>query len=153
MTSRNGLTVSFCRSSTMPPGIVGGAQHADSGSTPGCATTVIMRARLPGLEGTCAVLGTGAVWDTWVYPGHVRHATAAALDELEPLLNRLRQLDGLTEKKRGVFYRNGKAFLHFHEDPSGLHADVRLEIDFERFRVQTSDEQSELIERVGGLLA
>lgn len=83
----------------------------------------------------------------------MRHATTADLDELEPLLSRLRQLDGLTEKKRGVFYRKGKAFLHFHEDPSGLHADVRFETDFERFRVQTSDEQSELMEMVGRLLA
>ena len=83
----------------------------------------------------------------------MRHATTAALDELEPLLCRLRQLDGLSEKKRGVFYRRGKAFLHFHEDPSGLHADVRLETDFERFRVQTSDEQSELLRRVWRLLA
>lgn len=83
----------------------------------------------------------------------MRHATTAALDELEPLLCRLRQLDGLIEKKRGVFYRRGKTFLHFHEDPSGLHADVRLETDFERFRVQTSDEQSELLRRVWRLLA
>ena len=83
----------------------------------------------------------------------MRHATTAALDELEPLLCRLRQLDGLIEKKRGVFYRRGKAFLHFHEDPSGLHADVRLETDFERFRVQTSDEQSELLRRVWRVLA
>ena len=82
----------------------------------------------------------------------MRHATTAALDELEPLLCRLRQLDGLIEKKRGVFYRRGKTFLHFHEDPSGLHADVRLETDFERFRVQTLDEQSEFIRRVGRLL-
>ena len=75
----------------------------------------------------------------------VRHATPAALDELESLLVRLRQLDGLTEKKRGLFYRRSKAFLHFHEDPSGLHADVRLSTDFERFRVQTRAEQDELV--------
>jgi hypothetical protein len=78
----------------------------------------------------------------------VRHATSAALDELEPLLERLRAVDGLKEKSRGVFYRRSKAFLHFHEDPSGLHADVRFASDFERFRVQTSKEQDALLKRI-----
>jgi hypothetical protein len=78
----------------------------------------------------------------------VRHATGAALDELEPLLSRLRALDGLVEKKRGVFYRRSKAFLHFHADPSGPHADVRLATDFQRFRVQTLKEQGELLDIV-----
>jgi hypothetical protein len=78
----------------------------------------------------------------------VRHATAAALEELEPLLERLRAIPGLKEKTRGVFYWRSKAFLHFHEDPSGLHADVRLESDFERVRVQTSEERDALLHRV-----
>ena len=77
----------------------------------------------------------------------MRHATPADLDELEPLLSRLRKLDQLVEKNRGVFYRKSKAFLHFHEDPTGLHADVRLGADFERFRVQTREEQDALVER------
>jgi hypothetical protein len=80
----------------------------------------------------------------------VRHATASALDELEPLLEQLRTLPELVEKKRGVFYRRSKAFLHFPEDPSGLHADVRLEVDFERLRVQTPEERDALLERVRG---
>ncbi len=83
----------------------------------------------------------------------MRHATAAALDELEPLIVRLRRLDGLVERKRGVFYRKSKAFLHFHEDPSGLHADVRLAADFERFRVQTLEEQDVLLDKVNRSLA
>jgi hypothetical protein len=78
----------------------------------------------------------------------VRHARAAALDELEPLILRLRQVDGLVERTRGVFYRKSKAFLHFHEDPSGLYADVRFAADFERFRVQTLAEQEALLEKV-----
>jgi len=41
-----------------------------------------------------------------------------------------------------VFYRGGKAFLHFHEDPAGLFADARLSgADFERFRVETEGER------------
>jgi hypothetical protein len=83
----------------------------------------------------------------------VRHARAAALDELEPVLARLREFDGLVERTRGVFYRRSRAFLHFHEDPSGLHADVRLGEDFERFRVQTSTEQDALVQIVGRALA
>jgi hypothetical protein len=83
----------------------------------------------------------------------VRHATTAALDELEQVLNRVRLLEGLVEKKRGVFYRNSKAFLHFHEDPSGLHADVRLTADFERLSVQTDQERDELLKRIAHVLA
>ena len=52
------------------------------------------------------------------------------------------------EKKRGVFYRRSRAFLHFHEDPAGLFADVRLVDDFERHRVSTAAEQAELLAAV-----
>lgn len=55
----------------------------------------------------------------------MRHAGPAALDELSALLAGLRALPGMKEKSRGVFYRKSKAFLHFHEDPEGLFADVR----------------------------
>jgi hypothetical protein len=67
----------------------------------------------------------------------MKHATPAALDALEPLLAELRTLPGLAEKSRGVFYRKGRAFLHFHEDPKGLFADVRDAggSDFERLDV------------------
>jgi hypothetical protein len=78
----------------------------------------------------------------------MRHATSAGLDQLEPLLLRLRDLPALVEKKRGVFYRGGRACLHFHEDPSGFHADLRLGSEFERFRVQTRQEQNALIRRM-----
>jgi len=75
----------------------------------------------------------------------MRHAQPAALDELEPLLRQVRALPGLAEKARGVFYRRSKAFLHFHEDPAGLFADARLGENFERFRVQTAEEQAALV--------
>jgi hypothetical protein len=54
----------------------------------------------------------------------MRHARDQDLDRLEDLLVRLRALPGLTEKTRGVFYRKSRAFLHFHEDPKGLFADI-----------------------------
>jgi hypothetical protein len=78
----------------------------------------------------------------------VRHARAQALDELETFLERLRAIPGLVEKNRGVFYVRSKAFLHFHEDPSGLHADVRLGPEFSRFRVETDEERDELLTRI-----
>jgi hypothetical protein len=78
----------------------------------------------------------------------MRHAGAAALDDLEPLLAELRALDGLTERSRGTFYRGSRAFLHFHEDPTGHHADVRLGVDFERHRVQTKAEQRAVLTKV-----
>jgi hypothetical protein len=78
----------------------------------------------------------------------VRHVSAQGLDELEDLLRELRGVDALTEKKRGVFYRGSRAFLHFHEDPSGLYADVRLDADFERLRVTTRAERKRLVSRV-----
>jgi len=67
----------------------------------------------------------------------MKHAGAAALDQIDPLIARIRALPGLKEKSRGVFYIKSRAFLHFHEDPKGLFADVRTADgkDFERFKV------------------
>jgi hypothetical protein len=78
----------------------------------------------------------------------VKHATEAGLDSLESLLERLRSVPGLVEKRRGVFYRGSRAFLHFHEDPTGMYADVRLGEDFERLRVTTRREQNLLVSSV-----
>jgi len=81
----------------------------------------------------------------------VKHAGESALDQLEPLLIELRSVEGLVEKKRGIFYRKSAAFLHFHEDPSGLHADVRLGEDFDRYRVETGSERSTLLKLIRSL--
>jgi hypothetical protein len=83
----------------------------------------------------------------------VRHVRAEALDDLEPFLERLRAVPGLVEKKRGVFYVRSRAFLHFHEDPSGLHADVRLGPEFTRVRAETADERDALLARIQGARA
>jgi hypothetical protein len=64
------------------------------------------------------------------------------------MLDQLRSVPGLTEKSRGVFYQKSKAFLHFHEDQSGLYADVRLHDDFERVRVETDPERRALVARI-----
>lgn len=78
----------------------------------------------------------------------MRHPRAEALDELEPFLERLRAVPGLVEKTRGVFYVRSKAFLHFHEDPSGMHADVRLGPEFTRVRAETAEERDDLLARI-----
>lgn len=74
----------------------------------------------------------------------MKHAGPAALDALEPLLASVREHGALKEKGRGVFYRGGRATLHFHEDPEGLFADLRRasgDSDFTRFRVSSAAER------------
>ena len=80
----------------------------------------------------------------------MKHAGAAALDRLEGLLGAVRALGGLTEKSRGVFYRRSKACLHFHEDPTGLFADVRAAdgVEFERIKVDDAQGQAALLARL-----
>ena len=76
----------------------------------------------------------------------MKHAGPATLLTLEPLLLRLRALPGLVERTPGCFYRGSKAFLHFHEDPAGTHADVKLGASgFARLRAETAIEQDALV--------
>jgi hypothetical protein len=66
----------------------------------------------------------------------MKHAGPAAIAALEPLLAEIRPRGGLVEKRPGVFYRKGRACLHFHEDPAGLFADIRVDgDDFERVKL------------------
>jgi hypothetical protein len=79
----------------------------------------------------------------------VRHITPVRLGQIESLLDRLRAVDGLVERKRGVFYLRSRAFLHFHEDDEDVYADVRLDGEnFERLRVTTKREQHALVAKV-----
>jgi hypothetical protein len=78
----------------------------------------------------------------------MKHAGPDALDGIEPLLEKVRRHSGLTEKKRGTFYRKGSAFLHFHEDPAGMFADLKIAGEFQRFRVSTRAEQSAFMREV-----
>jgi len=77
----------------------------------------------------------------------MKHAGPQALADLETLLVEIRLLSGLNERKPGIFYRRGQAFLHFHEDAAGLFADVKLggAPKFERFRVSTPQERQALL--------
>jgi aminoglycoside 3-N-acetyltransferase I len=84
----------------------------------------------------------------------MKHASRASLDRLAPLLDQLRAVSGLVERRPGTFYRRSAAFLHFHEDPAGLFADVKLNLlDFERFAVNTPAEWSALVRAVRNTLS
>ena len=83
----------------------------------------------------------------------MKHAGPDALSKLEPLLEKLRGREPLREKRLGVFYLKSRAFLHFHDDPSGLFADVRLEDDFTRLPASTRSQQAELLRRIDDRLA
>ena len=76
----------------------------------------------------------------------MKHATAATLDQLEPILVKLRTIPGLKEKSRGCFYRKSKSFLHFHEDLAGFFADIDDGTEFKRMPVNSESEKMELIE-------
>ena len=75
----------------------------------------------------------------------MKHATSAALTGLADLLERIRATDGLKEKTPGVFFRKSKAFLHFHEDPAGLFADLGPGDRFCRYPVNTRQEWAVLL--------
>ena len=68
------------------------------------------------------------------------------LATLEPLLRKVREHAALVERTPGSFYRKSKAYLHFHEDPSGTYADVKLDfVEFTRVRATTAKEQAHLL--------
>ena len=85
----------------------------------------------------------------------MKHAGAEMLDALELLLNEVRRGAGLIERKRGIFYRKSKAFLHFHEDAAGMFADVKLSGDgaYTRLRVSTVVERKAFLAAVRKALA
>lgn len=54
------------------------------------------------------------------------HCKEQDLEDLDELLSKIRMLDKLKERKKGIFYLKSKGFLHFHTDKSGRRwADVR----------------------------
>lgn len=82
----------------------------------------------------------------------MKHAGPDALAKLALLLDGVRKHAALREKKPGTFYRGPTAFLHFHEDPAGLFADLKVGKAFERFQVTHRSAQNELLKRIAKLL-
>jgi hypothetical protein len=75
----------------------------------------------------------------------MRHAGPAALAALDDLIIALRGRGGLKEPRPGIFYRRGRAWLHFHEDKAGLFADLRTDTTWQRFRVSDPEERARLL--------
>ena len=83
----------------------------------------------------------------------MKHAGPGTLARISPLLEELRARAVLRERRPGVFELNSRAFLHFHDDPGGIFADVRLAEDFVRLAVTSISQQSELLERIDDCLS
>jgi hypothetical protein len=83
----------------------------------------------------------------------MKHACEAALDSIQPVLLELRQLEGIRERKPGIFYRNSSAFIHFHEDPAGIFADVSRDGEWLRLPVTTASERRQFVRLVNEVLA
>jgi hypothetical protein len=87
----------------------------------------------------------------------MKHAGPEALDQLEPILEEIRRLDGLKEKglkekKRGSFYSRSGGFLHFHEDPAGFFADLKVGDDYVRFPINSKTQTQTFLRRVASAL-
>ncbi len=72
---------------------------------------------------------------------------------LAPLLGALRGYSTLDEVKPATFHLRGRDFIHFHETPDGVVADVLLARGRVHMPVSTSREQAELLERIEHQLA
>jgi hypothetical protein len=80
----------------------------------------------------------------------VKHAGAATLAQIGDLLSEVRKLPQLREKSPGSFYFKSNGYLHFHEDPAGTFADVKLDLEeFTRMRATTAKEQKALLAKIG----
>ena len=81
----------------------------------------------------------------------MKHAGAQTLALLAPLLDGIRRVAGaaLVERKPGTFYRRSAAFLHFHEDPAGLFADLKQgNGTWQRFEIGSPSQQAALLRAV-----
>jgi hypothetical protein len=72
----------------------------------------------------------------------------ASLDQIAPLLKVLRTHPALEEVRPLTFHLRGREFLHFHDYPDGVVADVRLATRVVRMRVASGMEQAELLGQI-----
>ncbi len=78
----------------------------------------------------------------------MRRAGATTLDRIMPLLTELRAHPVLREKTPGHFFLGAREVLHFHDDPAGVFADLRLANGFVRLPATTLPEQAEVLGRI-----
>jgi hypothetical protein len=83
----------------------------------------------------------------------MKHASSATLRQIAGLLAELRALPAVKEKSAGTFYCKGSAFLHFHEDPAGIFADLKIDGDWTRRNIDSKTAQAKLVRDARRLLA
>jgi hypothetical protein len=81
----------------------------------------------------------------------MKHATPEALATIASLLEKLEALP-LKRRGNGTFYLRSKPFLHFHEDPAGLFADITPGAGWERLPVNSRKERDELYRKASSHL-
>ena len=67
------------------------------------------------------------------------------IDTLSILLNFLKSYEISNEVKPTNFHLNGKGFIHFHDEPDGLWADIFLSKRRLRMPANTDSEQADVI--------
>jgi hypothetical protein len=82
----------------------------------------------------------------------MKHAGSESLGLVADLLAAIRSRNVLTEKKPGIFYRKGQAFLHFHEDKAGMFMDVRDGADWLRLAATGPGAQEKCLRAVDRVL-
>jgi len=82
----------------------------------------------------------------------MKHAGSESLQNVSELLQQIRLKEGIRERKIGIFYRKSKSFLHFHEDPKGIFADLSVGSDFDRYPVNTRTEWNTLLSAIDQVL-
>ncbi|MCI0628041.1 MAG: hypothetical protein L0387_41375 [Acidobacteria bacterium] len=75
------------------------------------------------------------------------------LERIAPLLEVLRAHPALQEIRLGEFLVEDRDFLHFHEEPEGIFADVRLTKGRVHLPVSSPSEQLEFLERIDQTLS
>jgi hypothetical protein len=79
----------------------------------------------------------------------MKHANQETLDHLLPLLQQIRsRVPPLKEKGTGKFYLKSAAFLHFHDDPAGIFADLKVQGDWQRYPVNTPEDYESLLKAI-----
>jgi len=77
-------------------------------------------------------------------------AQNVSLESLEDLIALFRAFPGIRETKPGIFARRrGKPWLHVHQDPDGLVADIRTGKEWERFHMSEPERREAFMAVIG----
>jgi uncharacterized protein YigE (DUF2233 family) len=83
----------------------------------------------------------------------MKHADSDTLAKLGLLLEQVRQrMPPLKEKGEGRFYLKSTAFLHFHDDPAGIFADLKVNGEWQRYSVNTEAEYATILQMLDSQL-